>query len=217
MNSITHGTPSSLTAQTAHGDMRRLELRQLCSLPMFTLGTLNPDPQHSFATMLVYRLCVPPTTATATRPAARASTSKRRVNHRSTDRSRAQKRVTTVAVTNAHVPAPKPPAPTSTSVPSAHTLPGASGPSSSDAHVRVRTCRSPCRSGTCGRTFPPWHRLPHEVARPALPPVRVPLHLGVHASPLHDCHFHRPHPRLVECFHHLRISHAWSHCNGITR
>ena len=62
------------------------------------LSALNPDPQHSFATMLVYRLCVPPATVAATRPTTRANTSKRRVNHRSTDRSRAQKRMTTVAM-----------------------------------------------------------------------------------------------------------------------
>ena len=34
------------------------------------LGTLNHDPDHPFATILVYRLCVPPATAAATRPTA---------------------------------------------------------------------------------------------------------------------------------------------------
>ena len=92
------------------------------------LGALNPDPQHSFATMLVYRLCVPPTTTTAPRPTARAGAPKRRVNHRSTGRSRAQQRVTAVAVTNAHVPAPQSPDPTPTSVSGARTCPIPSAP-----------------------------------------------------------------------------------------
>ena len=73
--------------------------------------------------MLVYQLCVPPTTAAAPRPTARSGTSKRRVNHRSTDRNRAQRRVTTVAVTNAHVPAPRSPTPTLTSASGARTCP----------------------------------------------------------------------------------------------
>ena len=114
------------------------------------LSTLNPDPQHSFAAMLVHRLCVPPATAAATRPTARASASRRRVNHCSTDRSRAQRRATTVAVKNAHLPAPTSPAPTSTSIPSAQYLPGAFDPSSSDARIRsfkqrYRCAREPLR------------------------------------------------------------------------
>ena len=92
------------------------------------LSTLNPDPQHSFATMLVYQLCVPPTTTAAPRPTARSGTSKRRVNHRSTDRNRAQRRVTTVAVTNARVPAPQSPACTPTSTPGAHAHPAPLAP-----------------------------------------------------------------------------------------
>jgi len=72
------------------------------------LGTINPDPQHSFATMLVYRLCVPPADVAAPRPTARARASKRRVNHRSLERSRAHERVTAVAVTNTHTPTPMP-------------------------------------------------------------------------------------------------------------
>ena len=87
------------------------------------LGTLNPDPQHSSATMLVYRLCVPPATAASPRPTARSGTSERRANHRSTDRSRAQRRVTTVAVTNAHAPAPRSPTPTPTSTYRTRTCP----------------------------------------------------------------------------------------------
>ena len=118
------------------------------------LSTLNPDPQHSFATMLVYRLCVPPATAAAPRPTARASTSKRRANHRSTDRSRAQRRVTTVAVTNAHVPAPRSPTPTPTSTPQNPHVPGAFR--SSTFHARVRS-------------FTRWHRCAREPPRPALP------------------------------------------------
>ena len=46
---------------------------------------------------------------TATRPTARTSASKRRVNHRSTDRNRARRRVTTVAAVNARAPAPASP------------------------------------------------------------------------------------------------------------
>ena len=92
------------------------------------LSALNPDPQHSFATMLVYQLCVPLTTTTAPRPTARGNASKRRVNHRSTDRNRAQRRMTTVAVANARVPAPQPPVPTSTSVPGTRSYPGPSSP-----------------------------------------------------------------------------------------
>ena len=87
------------------------------------LGTLNSDPEHSFATILVYRLCVPLTTAPAARPCVRASTPKRRVNHRNTDRSRAQRRVITVAATNAHASTLTSPAPASVPVPSAHTRP----------------------------------------------------------------------------------------------
>ena len=118
------------------------------------LSTLNPDPQHSFATMLVYQLCVPPTTAAAPRPTARSGTSKRRVNHRSTDRSRAQRRVTTVAVTNARVPAPQSPARTPTSTPGARTHPAPLAP------APCTPGSVPSLSGTVAHAEPP---------RPALP------------------------------------------------
>ena len=44
VSSITHGTPSSLTAPTALGDMRRTELPQPCSLPMLPLVHLTLTP-----------------------------------------------------------------------------------------------------------------------------------------------------------------------------
>ena len=69
------------------------------------LGTLNPDPDHSFATALVYRLCAPAAAVPTKRPSLRAGASKRRVNHRSTNRSRAQQRVATVAAASAQPPA----------------------------------------------------------------------------------------------------------------
>ena len=115
------------------------------------LGTLNPAPDHFFATMLVYRLCVPTTTAPTTRPSLRTGASKRRINHRSTDRNRAQRRVTAIAAAN--VPVPASPTPTSVPDPSAHARPAPSAlaplmptsvpsPNGAVAHTSLRIMHS---------------------------------------------------------------------------
>ena len=105
------------------------------------LGTINPDPQHSFATMLVYRLCVPPADVAAPRPTARARASKRRVNHRSLERSRAHERVTAVAVTNTHTPTPMP-----TPIPDVPARPAPSVPAAARATLAHAT--APLLHGT---------------------------------------------------------------------